>query len=361
MKKDALLLAESKLSEKRLSAEILNHPELIYLASGLDPYSDTSMAYLKAYESLGIDFLKRVPICNAPSPLKPGETKKLANGYIACYLGLYNSVSRHKFPFKDVDEFWANDDIEFDINKLITPEPHPLEKEDINRRMQIAGGIGLYYYRLYTTLFMWAVEILGWELFMTAATLDPHGFKEKFLDKAFKKSLEYINILSQIDTPFVFCHDDLADQKGPIFPPNWYDDYIFPEYEKLWRPAKEAGKKIIFVADGNMGPFLKPLRETGVDGVVLENPATNFDSILENYRDKIIIGGIDVKLLTFDTPQNVKKHILEIYEKTNDLPGFVMSVCGGIHGSIPMDNLEAYFDTRSELGYTPEGWRKAIC
>ena len=48
-----------------------------------------------------------------------------------------------------------------------------------------------------------------------------------------------------------------------------------------------------------MQSFLKPLRELGVDGVMLENPATDFSSILEHFNDRIIIGGADTKLLTF--------------------------------------------------------------
>ena len=41
-------LAELQLSKKRLSRDILNHPELISMASGHDPYKEESKAYLKA-------------------------------------------------------------------------------------------------------------------------------------------------------------------------------------------------------------------------------------------------------------------------------------------------------------------------
>ena len=143
-----------------------------------------------------------------------------------------------------------------------------------------------------------------------------------------------------------------------MFHPDWYEKYIFPKYERLWEPAKKAGKKVILVADGNMGSFLSDLRETGIDGVVFENPATDFDLILKHFSDKIIIGGIDAKLLTFQKPNEVRDHVLDVHEKTRYMPGFVMSICGGIHGSIPLENLEAYFDTRVEIGYTMDGWRK---
>ena len=359
MKSDVLALAALNKTSKRPSKETLNHPGLIRLASGLDPFQETKNAYLKAYESLGIDMINRVPEENAPQPLKPGEVVDLGNGYKKSYLGLYDSYSRVKFPFTDVDDFFNADDINFDYDQLITPVPHRLEKMEIERKMRLLGDTGLYYYMLYTTLFMWGVEVLGWEIFMLASSLDPAGFRHKFLDVAFEKSLRAIETLSTIDSPFVFVHDDLANAAGPVFSPRWYDANIFPYYAALWAPAKKAGKKIIFVADGNMARLIQPLKETGIDGVMFENPATDFDLILKAFGEQIMIGGVDTRLLTFGTPSEIEAHVNEVHQKVKGIPGFAMSTPGGIHGNIPLKNLEAYFDTRVRLGYTPENWRKA--
>lgn len=358
MKADVLKLARLQQSSKIPSKETLNHPGLIELVSGIDPFINTGEAYLKAYQALGIDIINRVPEENAPTPLSPGETCQLDNGYQKSHLGVYDTYARYQFPFTDVEEFLAADsqDIELNYQRLITPVPHSLNREEIEWKMNIVGDIGLYYYMLYTTLFMWGVEYLGWEVFMMAATLRPDEFEEKFLDQAFSKSLEHIKLLSQIDSPFVFVHDDLADKNGPVFPPNWYHKYIFPRYEKLWAPVKESGKKLIFVADGDMSRFLRPLRETGVDGVMLENPATDFDEILKYFGDGIIIGGINTNILTFGNSKEIKEHVLEVYRKTKGIPGFAMSTPGGIHGNIPLDNLKTYFNTRAKIGYTPENW-----
>jgi len=35
-----------------------------------------------------------------------------------------------------------------------------------------------------------------------------------------------------------------------------------------------------------------------------------------------------------------------------------MSTPVGIHGNIPLENLEAYFDARVKTGHTLEDWRK---
>ena len=358
MKSDVINLSNLKFTEKRPSKDTLNHPELIRLASGIDPFENTREALRAAYESLGIDLINRMPEKNVPPPLKEGETLDNGNGYMRAHLGLFDSYCRHVFTFKDVDDFWDAPDIDPDYNTLEAPLQYALDVDEIKRKMSIVGDAGIYFYLLHTTLFMWGVEYLGWEVFMLAAISDPDGFKEKFLDRVFTKSLELVRILSEIDSPFVFCHDDLVDVNGPIFPPWWYEKYIFPYYEKLWAPAKKAGKKVIFIADGNMTSFLKPILDTGVDGVMFENPATDFDAILKYFGDKIIIGGIETMKLMYGKPDEIERHVLEVHEKTKGMPGFAMSTPGGIHGSVPLENLEKYFDTRVKTGHTKEGWRR---
>ncbi len=358
MIKDVLALASGKKPAKGPSKETLNHPGIIALASGLDPFQNTKEAFLRAYHKLGIDIINRVPLENAPKPLKPGESTDDGNGYGRAHLGMYDTYMRFHYPYADVDDFLEAESVELDYQKLITPVPHRMDATEIAERMAAVGDIGLYYYMFYTTFFMWGVECLGWEVFMLAASIDPVGFQTKFLDKAFEQSKLAMELLSSVDSPFVFVHDDLANANGPVFSPAWYDEYIFPRYQELFAIPKKQGKKIILTADGNMETFFPRLKEVGVDGVMLENPATDFDKIIAHFGDKIIIGGIETNILTFGTPEEVARHTKEVHRKTKDIPGFAMSTPGGIHGNIPMENLVAYFNARVETGHTPEDWQK---
>lgn len=359
MKHDVLsAFCDKRIISKRPSKETLNHAGLVYLASGIDPYLDTRQAYLEAYRSLGIDILNRVPSSNVVRTLGPSESESCGNGYRRAYIGLYDTFFREKFPFHDVDDFFAATVHDLDYNKLITPVPHSIDPDRIRLKMDTAGEIGLYYYMFYTTLFMWGVEYLGWEIFMMAAALDPVRFDEQFLGIAFETSRRYLDRLSDIDSPFVFVHDDLADKSGPVFDPAWYDTYIFPRYRSLWEPIKAKGRKIIFTADGNMERFLRPLKDSGVDGVMLENPATDFDAILEVFHDDIVICGMDTYLLTFGSPHEISDHVDMIASKTSGMPGFAMCSPGGLHNNIPLENLSAYFDARVRHGFTPGGWCK---
>ena len=106
-------------------------------------------------------------------------------------------------------------------------------------RQDALGDTGLYYPMLYTTLFMWGVEYLGYELFFEAALTDPDKFNDKFILPAAKKSAGIVEQMAEAsDSPFIYLHDDLASASGPLFAPEWYDEYIFPHYQTIFEPAK---------------------------------------------------------------------------------------------------------------------------
>lgn len=361
MKQDVLNWYEGKSSGKMISKETLNHPGLIEAVSGLNVYTHTREACLRAYEALGIDIINRVPVENAPLPTPPGVVREHPYlPYNYSNLGVYDTVLCNKYLVDKYEDVYKLSPDDFNYSDLVVPVPHSCEPEDILLRQQALGNIGLYYPMLYSTLFMWGVEFLGYEHFSLASIVDPKKFHDSFLIPAAKKAKEIVGqIVDSSESPVVFLHDDLASATGPIFPPEWYDEYIFPHYTDIFRPAKEKGKKIFMVADGNMGDFLEKLVEHGVDGLMFENPATNIDKVIDVFSDpgKFLIGGIDTYKLTFGTPEEVKKMVYSLAKKVRDISGFAISSCGGLHGNIPLENLDAYFDARVEIEATPEGWR----
>lgn len=361
MKNNVIKWSKGETSDKIVSKETLNHRDLIEMVSGLDVYKNTQDAFFRAYKALGIDIINRVPLNNAPEPTPQGISKPHKTlPYNYCSLGVYDTVMRHTYACKTPDDIWNLDMDALSYENLLVPVPHPCKRDDIQIRDKSIGQTGLYYPMLYTTLFMWAVEVLGWEVFMMAAALEPQRFYDYFLLPCVKKSKSIVAEMAEsTDSPFVFVHDDLANSNGPMFDPKWYNDYVFLHYPDIFSRAKQLGKKIIFVADGNMEAFLPKLIESGVDGFMFENPATSLDVVIEYFGQsgKFLIGGIDTVKLTTATPDEVRQMVFDLAEKMANCPGFAISSCGGLHGNIPLANLEAYFDARVEIGATPKDWR----
>lgn len=361
MRNDVLKWLEGHPTRKRPSKETLNHPKLIKLSSGIDPFTNTPEAFRIAYEKLGIDIINVVPEENAPEPLKPGQVKYLHDGNVQeGYYGLYNSSSRVRFPFQNIDDFWITDFSHSSYTDLYLPGAQykmPFTKEAIEKKDRLIEDAGLYYYQYYTTLFMWGVEYLGWEIFMSAAIMDQVKFDKHFLEPVFNKTKRDLKLLCEVSLPWVFCHDDIAMRSGPIFDPEWYRTYIFPRYKELWQMIHDKGKKIIYVTDGNIDWALEDIRLTGCDGIMFESPSTSLDKAIDIWGDALLIGGIDAAALSNKKPEDVRIHTEEVIRKTMKCMGFALSCSGGLAGNIPLKNLEMYFDVRAHYGFTPEDWR----
>ena len=363
MKHDLLSRLRGRPSEKILSKESLNHRELIETVSGLDAYANTQEAFFRAYRALGIDLIKRVPIQNAPRPTPPGRTRDHpTKPYQYAHLGVYDTAMRYAYPCATVEDVWKLDVESLAYEDLLDPMPHPYRPDDARARVEAIGEIGLYYPVMYYTVFMWAVEVLGWEIFLLAAAWEPQRFHDHFLAPCAEKTLRMITEVARAtDDPFLFLHDDLADARGPVFRPEWYDEFIYPHYRRIFARADELGKKVVFAADGNLTHFLPTLVDLGTVGLFYESPATPLGAVLEHFgrAKRFFIGGIETVKLTFGEPDDVRRMVFELAEACGDRPGFVMSSSGGLHDGIPMPNLEAYFDARAEIGVNGSNWRTA--
>jgi hypothetical protein len=361
MRQDVIKWAEGAPTSKVVSKEYPNHRGLIEMVSGLDVYQHTPEAYRRAYQALGIDLINRVPLENAPDPTPKGETRPHpTKPYNYAAFGVYDSVMRHTYPSTTPEDVWDLDVEALRYADLLTPIAHPPRADDIKAREKAIGEIGLYYPMLYTTLFMWGVEVLGWEVFMLAATMEPDRFHDHFILPCVAKSKAIVTEMAQASSaPLVFVHDDLASATGPVFRPSWYDEYIFPHYPEIWSEAKRLGKKIIFAADGDMTAFLPKLLEAGVDGVFLESPATPLEVQIEHFGEsgRFFVGGIETGKLTFGSPEDVRRMVLDLYRRAGHCAGFGIRCCGSLSGNIPLHNLEAYFDARAEIGANPPEWR----
>lgn len=325
--------------------------------TGRDVFGDTPEAYCEAYRRLGIDLVNKVPLVNAPAPCPAGEIAPGPRpGTMRQALGVYDSIIHSQYACETVEQLW-----QLDLSHILTAGPPPANQ--LRREREYLGDAGVSYHLWYTTLFMAPVELLGWELFMTAAMSEPERFHDFFLLPCLQHTKHAVGHLAAAgDGPFVFLHDDLASAAGPVFPPGWYEDYIFPHYPEIFAEARRFGKKIIFVFDGNMTHFLPRLAQLGVDGLMCENPATPLAAALEYFGSggRFLIGGIETATLTFGTPESIRRMVRQVAKMTANAPGFAMASGGGLHGNIPLANLIAYFDAQAEIGATPANWRSSL-
>ncbi len=379
MKTDILNALSGIFPERIPCKETFNHPELIEYVTGLDPFLDTPQAFRVAWEKLGIDLHVVSPKVNAPLPKETNRSWREGNLRFT-NMGVYPTSAVEEYC-PDMDKSGIDWILNYDVSRdgfleekdtgripryemqgSFRPESG-LQGEgrlgtvkqfrELDRNFQLDfGDKAIMYHNYYTTLFMFPVITFGWESFLTGALTYPDEFNDRLWKPWTEISRKYSEVAASLETEVVFFHDDLVSGTGPYFDLPFYEKYIFSRYDYILEPCVKAGKKIVFICDGNMDVFLERLLLLPFDGLLYENPATPFDRVLDTWgkAGRGFIGGISTALLTNGTPDQIKQHTREVIEAGRKYPGFIISSCGGLHGNIPLENILAYFNARTQMG-----------
>lgn len=201
---------------------------------------------------------------------------------------------------------------------------------------------------IYVTLMSGMIQIFGWDMLLTAAGTDPDRFG-KVVNRYASWIQQYYNALADSDAKIIYSHDDMVWTAGPFIHPYWYRKYIFPNLKRLWTPLREAGKKIIFVCDGNYIPFAEDIAACGNHGFWFE-VFTDLDYMTKRFgKTHVIIGNADCRILTFGSRADIRAEIERCMAAGKKCPGYFMCVSGHIPPNVPVMNAIYYNDVYEEL------------
>ena len=127
--------------------------------------------------------------------------------------------------------------------------------------------------------------------------------------------------------------------------PAFYRRVIFPRYRRLWKPLKDAGKKILFTADGTFDMFIDDLVDCGADGFCFE-PTNSLDMMAGKYgKTHVLIGSkVDCRTMTFGTWDQVRREIDATLAIAKDCPGFIWCVGNHMPANIPIEMCDQYME-----------------
>ena len=203
----------------------------------------------------------------------------------------------------------------------------------------------------YKTIVSGAIESFGWDMLLSAAA-DSDGF-DRVLDSFFRLSLHHYRAWAETSIEAFICHDDMVWSEGPFMHPEFYRRAVFPRYAELWKPLKDAGKRVLYCSDGDYTLFLEDIAAAGADGFIFE-PLTSFERAVELYGGTHVIVGskVDCRTLTFGTPERIRDELDATLDLASGCPGFVCAVGNHIPSNVPVENALFYFD------YLKEHWRR---
>jgi Uroporphyrinogen decarboxylase (URO-D) len=148
----------------------------------------------------------------------------------------------------------------------------------------------------------------------------------------------------------VFLADDIAFNKGPLMPVDWFIKSYIPLLEKICHAFHKKNIKVLFHSDGDLYPILDEMVAAGIDGL---NPieimaGMDVGVIHRKYPKIFMAGGIDVsQLLPFARPQEIRDVVKKAID---DAEGRIMiGSSTEVHNEVPLENYLALRE--AVLGY----------
>ncbi|HHW49352.1 MAG TPA: hypothetical protein GXX14_12165 [Clostridiaceae bacterium] len=199
----------------------------------------------------------------------------------------------------------------------------------------------------YNTMFMWPLLTFGWELFLETC-LDERF--ERIMDEIAELSRRVFRVFSRLPVNVVLCHDDIVTSRGPVCSPEWMHKYIFPRYEEFWSMLKKAGKKVVMVVDGCIDAYVDDIMACGADGFITE-PYTDFKRIAARYKDCILAGEGDNRILMNNNPDEIKDMVLRMADTAKMSGGYFMCIGNHIPWNVPPEAVKRYLDYSDRYAY----------
>ncbi len=146
--------------------------------------------------------------------------------------------------------------------------------------------------------------------------------------------------------------EDLGMQNGPMLSPDFFRRYIKPAYEKIMKPALDAGIPIHMHSDGDIRTLVDDIIGSGVEVINLQDLVNGIDWIAERFRGKICVD-LDIdrqKITPFGTPEQVDALIREEVEKIATPEGGLTMIYG-LYPGVPIENVKALMDAMEKYAF----------
>ena len=139
--------------------------------------------------------------------------------------------------------------------------------------------------------------------------------------------------------------DDLGMQNGPMISPRHFRKYVTPSYERLMRPALEAGCIVHMHSDGDIRLLVDDMVGSGVQVVNLQDLVNGIDWIADRFAGRVCVDlDIDRQEVTpKGRPQDIDALIREEVEKLGRREGGLMMIYG-LYPGVPLENVKALMD-----------------
>ena len=244
-------------------------------------------------------------------------------------------------PFKTVEEVLSFDPVaEYgrpDFGQQVAAYERYVQDARVSFPDQLmAGG----YYR---SIVSGAIQAFGWEMLLLACA-DRQRI-EKVFDGFFRFTQHHMNAWAETSVEVIIQHDDFVWTAGAFMQPEIYRSVIIPRFAELWKPLKAAGKKVLFISDGNFCEFAHDIQAVGADGFIFE-PDMEFGWMVEHFGDAMCLVGsaVDCRDLAFRSWETVRQTMDRTVELGRKCRGLIWAVGNHMPANIPPEMMDRYIE-----------------
>jgi len=236
---------------------------------------------------------------------------------------------------------------EEDFSKYVPPDPQAParlgELPELVRKYKHDKAV-IFHQR---AAFMWSAYLMGIDNLLISFLAAPR-LAHKVLDMVLQVNMEIARQALRAGADIIVLGDDYADNRGPLFSPAVFGEFIQPRLKKMVDLIHEHGGKVVKHTDGNIWPILDAIVDTGIDALNPIEPAANMDiaQVKAGFGRRVcLIGNIDCgHLLSAGTTEQVEQAVRNCIQAAGGGGGFILSSSNSIHSSVRPENYLAMIE-----------------
>lgn len=203
--------------------------------------------------------------------------------------------------------------------------------------------------------FLQLIDIRGYENLMFDM-FDDDPRLSKLIEMVEEFNSAVIRHYLDIGVDMMTYAEDLGTQIGPMISPEMFYRFIKPSYERLMKPAHDAGCIVHMHSDGHIHELVEGLIDGGVAVLNLQDLVNGIDWIKKTLKGRVCIDlDIDRQEITPNgTPRQVDALIREEVEKLGGREGGLMMIYG-LYPQVPLENAKALMDAMEKYAFYYSG------
>lgn len=200
-------------------------------------------------------------------------------------------------------------------------------------------------------------DLIGYENALIALITEGRYFRE-LLDRVIEYNFTLVQLAAKkYGIDIVVTTDDIAGNRGLIFNPAVYFDFLSEKFHSVIQGFKKLGCYVIKHCDGDISAVIEDWIDSGIDCIdpVDPNAGMELGVFKERYGDRICLkGNVDCQgALVFGGPEDVEEEVKRCIAAAGKGGGYILSSSNMIHSGVKPENYKRMIDALRKYGKFP--------